>query len=578
MTSAPATEAEWWARWRELDFSWDGLALRFLDNPGGDTLQHYWRALRSVPPDADDRLEADGILIRDPQGRRWHVVHAPVIWADGTPSPKADLESACWVKVAECVRAALGPFPAVRGGWQTQGERAVWRVQGRDTRAQLCGAVLKGAFLEGVETAQVNAPYAAIVSRLELITQAFGAGLCFDHAAFCEEVRFQDCRFVTSSWFGAAFFGSADFSRSAFAEGAYFVEARFVGPARFANAPFRHEAVFERAVFQADAEFANGGFERAATFTGARFEARAGLARQSFGDNANFDRATFLKAMTFRSTMFHRFTSFDEITWPAAACDWHDAFDQAIFKGAASFRRSGFGHFAAFNGARFDAGVTVEPSTHDMDDETFQREFEAAVALGKDKTAPLPPNPQKLSAHDVRLRQLEGGCRVLKDAFGKAQDRRNEQRLHRYELLARRRQDAAPRGERGLSWLYDKVARYGESWDRPLWCLVGLWLSSAALFWTLGALADGTLLERLCLDVSRPFDADVIAALNLSASRSLTFGLWAQGGSASWLQDLSLDHGWYELAARLFGSLETAVSLALLFLFGLSLRRRFQIS
>lgn len=78
--------ADWWDSWWKRDFSWDGLARQRLmgwqvtpsgklhrSTSGGNpaTLQDVWRA------------EADRLVV-GPDGRRFTVVHAPLLWRDGS--------------------------------------------------------------------------------------------------------------------------------------------------------------------------------------------------------------------------------------------------------------------------------------------------------------------------------------------------------------------------------------------------------------------------------------------------------------------------------------------------------------
>src|SRR4051794_18827651 len=96
-----ALELQWWKDWRAADYSWDGLAAKRMMHRGTEiTLQDYWRG-------------EDGRLIAEPgTSRRWTRLHCPLVFADGTPSPKArwaqvDFGGTDWSDIAAIIQARL---------------------------------------------------------------------------------------------------------------------------------------------------------------------------------------------------------------------------------------------------------------------------------------------------------------------------------------------------------------------------------------------------------------------------------------------------------------------------------------
>lgn len=98
-TGEMSPQAAWWRDWWALDFSWDGLAAK----PGGDsTLQDYWRGEHYA-------------LIDEPgTPRRWTRFHCPLVFADGTPSPKSHWTLKEWRDLERSVRTRLALSEADR--------------------------------------------------------------------------------------------------------------------------------------------------------------------------------------------------------------------------------------------------------------------------------------------------------------------------------------------------------------------------------------------------------------------------------------------------------------------------------
>jgi len=110
-----AREAQWWAAWRAADYSWDGLAAKSSQacrDIGINTLQDYWAA------------ERDRLIDEPGTARRWTRFHCPLVFADGSPSPKASWSDAQWRDLTDALSALMldpcvlfagvvAPIPAV---------------------------------------------------------------------------------------------------------------------------------------------------------------------------------------------------------------------------------------------------------------------------------------------------------------------------------------------------------------------------------------------------------------------------------------------------------------------------------
>lgn len=207
-------------------------------------------------------------------------------------------------------------------------------------------------------------------------------------------------------------------------------------------------------------------------------------------------------------------------------------------------------------------------------DAAFEPTAEAAKAdIRKSGTA---VSRSEIAAHvktrrEARLRELERGLRVLKLAMERSSNKSREQLFYRFELEARRAQKNLPPGEKFFSYLYDWTSDYGASMRLPFF-----WLFIIALLFT--ALYTAVSVPLSFTPGSVPDWPALADAANMSAARIFPFGAF-DDVSKTWLADFERTHGaGWGLAMRIAASVQSALALALVFVFGLAVRRRFQIS
>lgn len=623
----------WLQGWWDQDYSWAGLAKKPLGANGDLThgglhddmdLQAYWRRDPETGVAWDDAaMREAGELVTGPDGRDWHIAHVPLHWRDGTPAKEAWDQEAL-DKLAEIIRQRI----AAATETATNDECL---PLGPDGRAQLRGVVLRTAPADPAGEGQ--AVHAVCIQSLlhwapargqaygpgfrcdqayfdgpgGFVEARFGGACRFDDAIFSDFTSFKDARFprgvtfdgasfVEMAVFEFALFGS-DAAPEALAGKTSFAAAAFHKEAIFSDTSFDHEASFYRATFAAAALFLRTTFRREASFggrgfaddvifdgvtfwRGARFDAVKFAAYASFIDArflgagsalfhacrfdnvVAFEGAQFGKPVAFTSSSFARLASFQDIKWPRQAKDWHGMFDQAVFKDVANFRKAGLRCFAAFDGAAFHGGLQLDAPDDATANHTYRDERKLAEAL---------PD------HEAGLRQLEGGCRVLKQAMEKSANKTREQMFYAFELIARRRQRATPRWERAASWLYESVADYGRSIGKPLVWLVGLVPAFALAY---AALALAFRADQLG---GMPGLGLLVETLGLSAQRVFPFGPWALTPaqmSTSPIQAALLGRSDSLLAftVRMLGTVQSLLAIILAFLAGLAIRRRFQIN
>ena len=335
-------DPDWWAGWRKEDFSWDGLAARpwegwvwdpataralpaGADAPGciPATLQHQWWAHRDA-------------LFTDPaDGRAYTVAHLPLVWSDGSDSPKTtsphqwevddeltiainDLTAACAggvVDLAGVVFSASATIAtptdrpvALRLGHVHAGGSLKVRAHGGDP-ARLAGFRLERSLLRGdldLEGAVIEGPTRLLNGRgTEIAGELNGQDLralgpvfarfgvrgraLFEGAVFEGETTFEDCVFFSRADFtNARFLRTASFARTIISNDAQFVGSTFEGAGLFAGVAFRRDAEFHAAAFAGGAVFAEAVFEGNAWFDGAAFGSILNLHGARFEKLAGF--------------------------------------------------------------------------------------------------------------------------------------------------------------------------------------------------------------------------------------------------------------------------------------------------
>ncbi|MBL8531418.1 MAG: pentapeptide repeat-containing protein [Hyphomonadaceae bacterium] len=624
-----------YASWRAADFSWEGLTKkewigwRVLDDgrlaqvntltpheratARRATLQDYWR------DEENDLIEGDGM--------RWARVHCPLAWRDGTPTPKAG-----WTAEEHAAFEAL-----ISAKLAAAGESGIWLSgETADLRAQLQGAVLlKTPTLPEGSPNPLSARFdrAVFIESVSWVRGNFSIGVTFTSAMFCKNASFtnvtftKDVSFASAVFLGGATFydvvikgdanfgstnfargarfdnavieGKADFSFTAFGGEAAFVSAKFNQNARFAFATFAGRAAFAAAHFHAiadwasarfrmEADFRDATFEKPAYFNSANFSGVLHMAGAIFRSPAGFREAKFGGRMDFRAAVFEAAASFESIAWPTLAGDWHGAFQQARFRAAPSFAGSRFKALAAFAGAALENGLAIDDEGEAAASRTFVQERRAAIAAAArdaqdwaaeeiDKNGGRMNRSliakKRFAARETRLKQLESGCRVLKQAMAQASNKPYENMLYRFELQARRAQRDTPLWEKTLSHLYGLASNYGASMTRPFLALGVLLVVFAAHFYALGVI-HGLVGESITRDAWQAWDfsfANVFRPLS-----SLSGSDFERGTLAHRL--LTIDTPGWTSAVRALSTLQSLLAIVLAFLFALAVRRRFQIN
>jgi uncharacterized protein YjbI with pentapeptide repeats len=405
----------------------------------------------------------------------------------------------------------------------------------------------------------------------------------FRNAHFASDVDFEDAAFSQSVSFDDAVFGGVvRFERAGFEGVSWFQSVEFASSTYFVGAEFKQRAAFNGSVWRRIAAFSRCRFGGPVELEAVMFHGETAFDGALFSDLVHLEGTSFLGEIRFHTAVFNQPAYFHDITWPAHAEHWHGMFRQTLFERQVSFTGSGFRAFAAFDGATLKGGIRMDEVRETGAKATFFSERENAIAsVGRN----FPSAGTRTASVDDRLRELERGSRVLKQVMIQAADGSRAQLLHQFELRARRRQSDVSPGERFFSALYAWTSDYGGSFVRPLVWLVGLVTVFAIVFFGVGffrghignqtgqiPISDAGLqaMDLAMLNVYRPlalYTMPVTAAPSdpKAADTLFNYLLRSDGTGVGTL-------------IRNLASLESIFAIILVFLFGLALRRRFQVS
>ena len=531
--------------------------------------------------------------------KAWCPFHLPMESADGAPSPKADWDKEKVKDFNEAIFAFID------------------KAKAEDRPADLTGMVFPGYI--SFER------YRDETSALPPVT--------FFQAQFSDNASFEKAHFSGRAWFREAQFDDdANFDEAQFSGIALFHEARFSGTAGFGRAQFSSDAWFKKAQFGGNADFEKARFDGDAWFNeaqfrgdawffGAQFGARAWFDEAQFSDNARFDEARFSGGAFFIEAHFGGYADFREVRFDGDA-----VFSDATFFENANFEAAIFSNHALFNPAFFkkDAnfagaaeGIGKPKTIQDLRLKTVPAENGSFDTKGTVSEPPRPPGnlfgqadfskgefhagadfnnrrfadetlfrgtkflkkapkfhnailhqDTDFTGADFRDRSGEAApaYRTLKLAMGQVRAVDEEAMFYALEMECRRKRKDTPLSVKVFSWLYERAADYGRSFMRPFYRLLGFcgvfFLIYLAAFTSNPVPWDIPIPWDIAAGVGRFTVAQVVRPFS---AFTLTEGVTV--GSES----VEVSFGLACLAA-----IQSVLSLGLIALFILALRRRFR--
>jgi len=421
---------------------------------------------------------------------------------------------------------------------------------------------------------------------------SFGGEAQFHFASFGGEAQFHFAKFGSVAWFDSASFGDQ----------AQFDSVEFGGVAQFSSAMFGDNAQFSSASFGGVAQFGSAMFGGEAQFSSAEFGGVAQFNSAEFGGVAQFGSAKFRDFADWELSEFRGTTSFAGAQWDA---DTHygRSFKGARFRDVADFETTNFSAFAAFDEATFEKRLILsEPSGGKNPDDLFtsaRLSVERATvtdceASAEDKDDTRPAVTVKFDVENQRWSELAGGYRVAKKAMEAQGDFEREQRYYRFEVQARLKRPSTTIAERVAAGFYGWFSDFGASIGRPFAGL-GAFIAAFALIY-LGlavAFGDATISgpHDLYFDKGFPYVhttpvADTTwQALEFSLTNAFRplYALATKApenlaGARLAEQLLFAESGALRNFVRILIIFQSLLSVILAFLFGLAVRRKFQIS
>lgn len=606
-----ALEAQWWAAWRAADYSWDGLAGKSSQacrDIGVKTLQDYWAA------------ERDRLIPEPGTSRRWTRIHCPLVFADGSPSPKAAWSDADWRALADDLSALMLDPCVLFTGIVARLPAAPDGLWLNAAQAYLIGPLTLSTAAWHLDGAWIAGPVDA-AKRVD--------GLWADDTVFAGPATLSDGDIGATSLKRALFIGDADFIRTTFSDTSVFTGARFANRADFSEAEFSQHAEFEQAQFARTADFFGARFLNRALFDGVQCLSDIGFYKSAFVRRLSVNGATFYGKVNLEGitdgdpialspqtlTLLangadedpgltgtldasggpsgRSFQSLPKFLARHAVFYENANFSNRDLLAPSSFRGASFGERAQFYGSDVHASVNFHGT-----------EFRRALRYNPRSLPKYPESLLKLRylgetsgdyaafkkafradrldrrtddfTADAYFDGLEASFRTLKQMMEDRRDRVREGEFFNYELRARRRRNDVPWWERTASFIYWGISDYGNSIFRPLLMMLALYVGLSLTYFALGDHVNVLAPGRLSSD--HLYSAFGFSWNNVFSPFSVLDPQRFSGGD-QWAHDLvfSPDEA-ADFRIKVLGTLQSLLSLTLAFLAGLAGRRRFQIN
>lgn len=516
-----------WARWRQQDYSWEGLKERTLSSNsflGKRTLQDVWRRGVDGKRLSDEELRNAGMLVERAGQKTYHIAHLPLTYDDGQETIKFKENKELSENIQKSIR---------------------YIFESKEKQINLSGCVLDKA--PKISKDPISFKYEDVI--FTSIANFQGTSFNFD----------------TSFW-NACFLEGANFNSVIFNGKVEFNNAFFLGDTYFWMTNFKF-SVFNNVNFFGAADFHQATFEQELSSHHSIYFNRAAFRSCTFRKSAQFVRCIFSDMLTFELSKFSDIFYLTDCTWPVNGILAHKAFDKVIFREVADFRGSGFKLFAAFDGATFERGLKLDRDPEPACVKQFEYELEAARRSVKTFDDEQPWRMDVLNIDDSakRIMEIESGCRLLKQEMARSGDKNREQLLYKFEVKSQKEHPSTSSFDKIISQIYDFISDYGTSISRPL---IMLFLS----FWFFSQL------YALMYPTTQLYWGNLIMGLAVSGSRIFPFGAFGDV-SKEFAERIAGDGKPVTSVFYMFAAtFQSFTAIILIFLAALAVRRRFQIS
>ncbi len=375
--------------------------------------------------------------------------------------------------------------------------------------------------------------------RLTFRGATFLGAVSFEGLEFPNRVVFEWAKFFDTTNFKKTVFGTwGDFRRTSFYRFTDFTSAIFKGWGHFTEAEFHYEVRFTHVRFSSDANFESAEFDRGA------FAGWANLTDTGLSEKFDIEDERIFGLADFALAKFSR-PYFNESVFQSRA-----DFSKCRFNEAAYFSDVKFRKFVTFSGAEFNS-ITRFRNTDFGSPPRFHNARLHQDTDFRGANFPTPPTEDAARAY-----------RVLKLAMEETRARDDEANFHAHELDIRRKLETTPHFVKFASLLYRFGSDYGRRIDRPLIVLLGTVMFFAFVYWSM-AIPMGNL--------------DALSAVYFSLHHVVRPFLVAVPGYEKDLSEWSkLLVDYYPNAVVIIAMIQSVISVGLLGLFILSLRRKFR--
>ncbi len=396
----------------------------------------------------------------------------------------------------------------------------------------------------------------------KVMEQEVGLGLPVEFPSACSAVNMKQLDLKNRiDLSGFTFPRCVEFSASVFGSDLHAHQAIFLSRVSFSNTKLEHglflnnvkfheHAIFEKAELSGFSSFEQATFVKEAIFHNSKFRDRCSFRYAEFQNNAQFLGSVFGDEVDFTGGLFDNSVLFERTRFQGRAFFMHRKFTMknAAESEVPNFRECHFEMPANFSEAEFSISYPDFADSILHDKTTFTKNTKQCT-YWPDKT-------------QQDLQQAKSSCATIRHVLAKQGLAEEEHFFFRREM-----QFASKIGSFGqklpyliFGWLSD----YGHSIARPLVGLAIVWAVGFACFWGFFA---GCCVPKPSIVIDRPFGS----AIGLSFSNLFPlFGFNRLYFGAEFMKFLPA-------SLKAISSIQTVVSLPLLFFLGLGLRQRFRL-
>lgn len=385
----------------------------------------------------------------------------------------------------------------------------------------------------------------------------------------------------------ATFEDSAMFHKTTFGETADFNSVKFKSFANFTDASFS-DAIFDKALFSNQVKFYKAKFTKEVTFYDTTFSCNTILNEEDYGMyEVSFRNTEFHKGASFNFAKFDCYTTFTDATFRDIAAFDHTEFKKNVefnnnfnIGGDASFRSAEFNGKAVFNKATFKKEAVFERTMFkfgpDMSEIKFTRTpsfFDCDLSEGADFRGVI--------FKDTKSRGAPLRYRKLKQAMHKAQNKTEEAKFYGLEQKSLRQQPDTSLSYRFFSWLYEKTSNYGQSFMKPIYCLLFLVTFFTVVYKPFFLILNGQP-EKITLFIKAGYPnlwTHLVQMFSFTITNIVSpFKIWTAKNNLGIDKYFDMASTNSAFAMKFLASFQSILCLTMITLFILALRRAFKLS